>query len=160
ILAGLQPGELTVLAAASSVGKTTFLVNIARHLAIEEGFPVLIVSLQHSQIQFAERIMCCQARVDTQRFRTGRMSSDEVGRLIEASTTLRRAKLFIDDHDRQTAATIFERARLVHAEHRLAAILIDSYEVIEPEDPSLFWMAQIERTTRSLSQHARALAIP
>src|SRR5262249_15951839 len=82
--AGLQNSELIILAARPSVGKTAFSLNIVRHIAVEENQPVFFVSLEQSRIELAERLLSCQARVDSHRLRKGHLSSDDMQKLIEA----------------------------------------------------------------------------
>ena len=65
LTAGFQNDELIIIAARPSVGKTAFALNIARHVVVEEGLPVLFVSLEQARIELAERLLCCQARVDS-----------------------------------------------------------------------------------------------
>src|SRR5262249_40111050 len=97
ITAGLQNSELIIIAARPSVGKTAFSLNLVRNMAVEGGVPVFFVSLEQSRIELAERLLCCQSRVDSHKLRKGHLSSDELHRLIEAGGVLRNAKLFIDD---------------------------------------------------------------
>ena len=72
LTAGMQNSELIIVAARPSVGKTAFALNIARHVAIEENLPVLFVSLEQARIELAERLLCCQSRVDSHHLRRGR----------------------------------------------------------------------------------------
>ena len=83
ITAGLQNSELIIVAARPSVGKTSFALNIARNIVVEEGQPVFFVSLEQSRIELAERF-CCQARVDSHKLRKGSLNSDDMEKLIEA----------------------------------------------------------------------------
>src|SRR5438132_4895094 len=83
--AGLQNSELVIVAARPSVGKTAFALNIVRHLVVEEAKPIFFVSLEQSRIELAERLLCCQARVDSHKLRKGHLSSEDMDRLIEAA---------------------------------------------------------------------------
>src|SRR5205823_2294661 len=109
--AGLQNSELIVIAARPSVGKTAFALNLARHIAVEDNGPTFFVSLEQSRIELAERLLCCQARVDSHKLRKGQLSSDDVAKLMEAGDTLSRAKLFIDDTPGQGMLRIAANAR-------------------------------------------------
>src|SRR5262249_39671085 len=80
--AGLQNSELIIVAARPSVGKTAYALTLARHVAVEEKQPVFFVSLEQSRIELAERMLCCQARVDSHKLRKGHLASDEMQRLI------------------------------------------------------------------------------
>ena len=97
ITAGLHNSELIIIAARPSVGKTAFALNLLRNIVNEPGRPAFFVSLEQSRIELAERLLCCQARVDSHRLRKGSLSADEMEKLIEAGGVLRNAKLFIDD---------------------------------------------------------------
>src|SRR5262245_1889574 len=97
ITAGLQNSELILVAARPSVGKTAFALNIVRNIAVDERQPVFFVSLEQSRIEIAERMLCCQARVDSHKLRKGNLSRDDMDKLVEAGGLLRDAKLFIDD---------------------------------------------------------------
>ena len=82
--AGLQPGDLIVLAARPSMGKTAFAINIGEHVAIQEGLPVLVFSMEMGAAQLALRMVGSIGRIDQSHLRTGRLADDEWGRLTEA----------------------------------------------------------------------------
>src|SRR5438270_345178 len=82
--AGLQNSELIILAARPSVGKTAMALNIARHVAVDEKAPVFFVSLEQARIDLAERLLVCQARVDSHKPRKGTMGGEETQRILEA----------------------------------------------------------------------------
>ena len=86
--AGLQNSELVIIAARPSIGKTSFALNLARHIALEEKQPVFFVSLEQSRIELAERLLCCQARVDSHKLRTGHLSSEDMKILVAAGGQL------------------------------------------------------------------------
>ena len=90
--AGLQNSELIIVAARPSVGKTAFAVNIARHVAVEVDKPVFIVSLEQSRIELAERLLCCQARVNSHNLRKGHVGNEDMQKLIEAGGVLQMPK--------------------------------------------------------------------
>ena len=115
--AGLHANELVIIAARPSVGKTAFALNVVRHVIVEERVPVFFVSLEMSRLELAERLLCCQGRVDSHRLRKGTLNSDEIAKLMEAGDTLRGnaqagwVKLFIDDSPRPNhVAHLGERA--------------------------------------------------
>ncbi len=158
--AGLQANELIILAARPSVGKTSFGLNIARHVIVEERLPVFFVSLEQSRIELAERLLCCQARVDSHRLRTGRLSSEDMDRLLAAGDVLRQAKLFIDDTPSQGMLRVAANARRLQRRHDIRLVVIDYLQLIEPEnrrDPRQEQVAQISRRLKYL---ARELKLP
>ena len=160
ITAGLQNSELVIVAARPSVGKTAFALNITRNIVVEEGPPVFFVSLEQSRIELAERLLCCQARVDSHKLRKGVLSSDDMQKLIEAGGVLRNAKLFIDDTPGQGMLRIAANARRLLLRHHIKLVVIDYLQLIEPEnrkDPRQEQVAQISRRLKFL---ARELKIP
>lgn len=158
--AGLQNSELIILAARPSVGKTAFSLNIVRHIVVDDGHPVFFVSLEQSRIELAERLLCCQARVDSHRLRKGTLNSDDMQKLIDAGGTLRSAKLFIDDTPGQGMLRIAANARRLKLRHSIRLVVIDYLQLIEPDnrrDPRQEQVAQISRRLKFL---ARELQIP
>ena len=89
--AGLQKGDLIVLAARPSMGKTAFALNIAEHVAVQEGLPVLVFSMEMGASQLALRMVGSLGRIDQQHLRTGALRDDEWGRLAEAVGPARQA---------------------------------------------------------------------
>jgi replicative DNA helicase len=165
ITAGLQNSELIILAARPSVGKTAFALNIVRHVIVEERMPVFFVSLEQARVELAERLLACQARVDSHRIRKGNLSSDDIQRLMDAGAALKGThqnpvKLFIDDTPAQTMLRIAANARRLKLRHGIKLIVIDYLQLIEPEnrrDPRQEQVAQISRRLKFL---ARELDIP
>lgn len=94
---GLQAGDLVVLAARPSMGKTSFAVNIAEHVALNEGLPVAIFSMEMGAAQLAVRIVGSIGRVNQGNLRTGKLNDDEWPRLTEAIERLRTVSLHIDE---------------------------------------------------------------
>jgi replicative DNA helicase len=158
--AGLQNSELIILAARPSVGKTAFALNIARHVAIERENPVFVVSLEQSRIELAERLLCCQARVDSQKLRKGHLSSQDMEMLIEAGGTLRDAKLFIDDTPGQGMLRIAANARRLKLRHGIKLVVIDYLQLIEPDNRRENRQEQVANISRRLKFLARELQIP
>jgi replicative DNA helicase len=142
------------------VHNTSFALNIARNIVVDEGQPVFFVSLEQSRIELAERLLCCQARVDSHKLRKGSLNSDDMEKLIEAGGVLRNAKLFIDDTPGQGMLRIAANARRLKLRHHLKLVVIDYLQLIDPDnrrDPRQEQVAQISRRLKFL---ARELAIP
>jgi replicative DNA helicase len=160
LTAGLQNSELVIVAARPSVGKTSFALNFVRNIIVEHGLPVFFVSLEQSKIELAERLLCCQARVDSHKLRKGNLGSDDMQKLIEAGGILRNARLFIDDSPGQGMLRIAANARRLKLRHQLRLVVIDYLQLIEPDnrrDPRQEQVAQISRRLKFL---ARELKIP
>jgi replicative DNA helicase len=109
--AGLQPGDLIVLAARPSMGKTAFALNIAEHVAVNEGLPAVVFSMEMGASQLALRMVGSLGRIDQQNLRTGRLRDEEWGRLTEAVDKLGKASIFIDESAALTPSELRARAR-------------------------------------------------
>ncbi|HEV8314705.1 MAG TPA: replicative DNA helicase [Burkholderiaceae bacterium] len=109
--AGLQPGDLLILAARPSMGKTAFALNIAEHVSVAEGLPVVVFSMEMGASQLALRMVGSLGRIDQSGLRTGRLRDDEWGRLTEAVDKLGKASLFIDETPALTPAELRARSR-------------------------------------------------
>jgi len=158
--AGLQNSELVIIAARPSAGKTAFALNLARHVAVEEGHPVFVVSLEQSRIELAERLLCSQARVDSHRLRKGNLSSADMQKLIEAGGILRNAKLFIDDTPSLGMLRIAANARRLKLRQSVRLVVIDYLQLIEPDNRRDSRQEQVAHISRRLKHLARELAIP
>jgi replicative DNA helicase len=160
ITAGLQNSELIIIAARPSVGKTSFALNLIRNIVVRDPASVFFVSLEQSRIELAERLLCCQARVDSHRLRKGHLSAEDMQKLIEAGGVLRNTKLFIDDSPGQGMLRIAANARRLKLRHDIRLVCIDYLQLIEPDnrrDPRQEQVAQISRRLKFL---ARELHIP
>jgi replicative DNA helicase len=164
ITAGLQNSELVIIAARPSVGKTAFALNLVRNVIVEEKKAVLFFSLEQSRIELAERLLCCQSRVDSHKIRKGHLNSDDIQKLMDAGDHLRKSRLFIDDTPSrsmlQIAATARRLKKKLEKEGGLSLIVIDYLQLIDPEnrrDPRQEQVAQISRRLKFL---ARELVIP
>jgi replicative DNA helicase len=164
ITAGLQNSELVIVAARPSVGKTAFALNVVRHVIVEEKLPVLFVSLEMARVELAERLLACEARVDSHKIRKGTLGSDDISKLMDAGGVLSKARLYIDDTPARSMLQIAATARrLMKKEEKnggLKMIVIDYLQLIEPEnrrDPRQEQVAQISRRLKIL---ARDLKVP
>ena len=97
LTAGFQPANLIILAARPSMGKSAFALEIANHVAVDAGKPCAFFSLEMSQQEVAQRLMCSRAKVDAHHIRTGKLAKDDWPRLIKACGQLEAAPLYVDD---------------------------------------------------------------
>ena len=111
LTAGLQAGDLIVLAARPSMGKTALALNIAEHVAVREGLPVVVFSMEMGASQLALRMVGSLGRIDQQHLRTGALRDDEWGRLSEAVEKLGKVSLFIDESGSLSPTELRARAR-------------------------------------------------
>jgi replicative DNA helicase len=160
LTAGLHDSELVIIAARPSVGKTSFALNLVRHIIVNEKLPVFFVSLEQSRIELAERLLCSQARVDSQRLRKGALTAEDMEKLIEAGSTLREGQLFIDDSPSQGMLRISANARRLKRRRDIRLVVLDYLQLIEPEnrrDPRHEQVAQVSRRLKTL---AKELEVP
>jgi replicative DNA helicase len=160
LTAGLQNNELVILAARPSVGKTAMALNMVRHIIVEDQIPVFFVSLEQSRIELAERLLCCQAKVDSHHLRQGRLSRDDMQKLIEGGERLSRAPLYIDDTPAQSMLRIAANARRLKRRKDVRLVVIDYLQLIEPENRRDPRQEQVAQTSRRLKFLARELHIP
>mgnify|MGYP001560841357 FL=1 len=163
ILAGLQKSDLVILAARPSMGKTALALDIALNVARSIKIPVGIFSLEMSQDQLIDRLICSQANVDLWRMRTGRLSEkeddDDFPKIGHAMAILSEAPIFIDDSATANIMEIRTKCRRLQAEHGLGLIIIDYLQLMEGRKNENR-VQEVAEITRSLKGIARELNIP
>ena len=128
---GLQAGDLIVLAARPSMGKTAFAINIAEHVALKEGLPVAVFSMEMGAAQLAVRIVGSIGRIDQGHLRTGKLTDEEWPRLTEAIEKLRNISLHIDETAGLTASELRANARrLARQCGKLGLIVVDYLQLM------------------------------
>lgn len=134
---GLQPGDLVVLAARPSMGKTAFAINIAEHVALNEGLPVAVFSMEMGASQLAVRVVGSIGRIDQGHLRTGKLSDDEWPRLTEAIEKLRTVSLHIDETPGLTSSELRANARrLARQCGKLGLIVVDYLQLMSGSSSS------------------------
>src|SRR5207253_11040608 len=121
---GLQPADFIIIAGRPSMGKTAFALNIAQHVGIHLRGRVLVLSLEMSAQQIVQRMLCSEAKVDSQAVRTGYLSSSDWHRLTAAAGRLSEASIFIDDSPGLTVPDARANARRSNAEHGLCLLAV------------------------------------
>ena len=157
---GLHNSELVILAARPSMGKTAFAMNIAEHAAINLKQPVLFVSLEMAALELADRLLCSAAQVNGHRLRNGTISQEDRRRLVQKSSEIGAAPLFIDDTPSRTLTEIAAVARRLKRKQGLSMIVIDYLQLIEPDNPRDPRQEQVARIARRLKGMSRELDIP
>lgn len=162
ILSGFQKSDLVVLAARPSLGKTAFALDIARHVAVTEGIPVGIFSLEMSRGQLVDRLIASEANVDLWKLRTGRLSTDsgEFEEIRDALGKLSKAPIYIDDEAMINILQMRAKARRLKAEKGLGLIIVDYLQLMVPRTQSDSMVQQITEISRSLKGLAKELDIP
>jgi replicative DNA helicase len=135
LTAGLQAGDLIVLAARPSMGKTALALNIAEHVAVREGLPVVVFSMEMGASQLALRMVGSLGRIDQQHLRTGALRDDEWGRLSEAVEKLGKVSLFIDESGSLSPTELRARARRQARQcGQLGLIVVDYLQLMSGSD--------------------------
>ncbi len=125
--AGLQKGDLIVLAARPSMGKTAFALNMAEHVAVQEGLPVLVFSMEMGASQLALRLVGSLGRINQQNLRTGRLDSGEWERLTESVEKLSQVQLYIDETAALTSSELRARARRMARQFGTLGLIVIDY---------------------------------
>ncbi len=160
LTAGLQPGDLIIVAGRPSMGKTSFALNIACYAAAEAGIPVGIFSLEMSRDQLAMRMLCAEARVNLQALRTGRISESEWQRLTFAANKLTRAPIFVDDTPALSILDLRAKARRLMSEHGLGLIIIDYLQLLQSRERRERREQEISEISSSLKAMAKEFNVP
>ena len=160
--AGLQKGDLIVLAARPSMGKTAFALNIAEHVAVNEGLPVLVFSMEMGAAQLALRMVGSLGRIDQSGLRTGRLKNEEWERLAEAVDRLGRVQLFIDETPALNSAELRARARRMARQFgQLGLIVVDYLQLMSGSSTSEENRAtEIGEISRGMKALAKELQCP
>jgi replicative DNA helicase len=160
ILGGFQNSEMIVLAARPSMGKTALALNFALNTALADHTPVLIFSLEMSKEQLCERLLCSQARIDSQRIRTGFLKEDDWKKLANAAGILSDAKIFIDDSVGIRISDIRARARRVKKENNIGLVIIDYLQFVRIAGRFNNKEQEIAEISRSVKDMAKELGLP
>jgi len=161
ILAGLQKSDFIVLAARPSLGKTSFALDMARHIALKENTGVGIFSLEMSKEQVVDRLIAAQSHVELQKIRTGKyLTEDDFSRISQSLDLLSRAPVYIDDTVSANVLQMRAMARRLQAEHPLGIIIVDYLQLMEGRGKSDNRVQEVSEISRSLKGLARELNVP
>ncbi|MCU0573132.1 MAG: replicative DNA helicase [Syntrophobacteraceae bacterium] len=160
LTAGFQPSDLIIIAARPSMGKTALALNIARNAAVDSGIPIGFFSLEMSKEQLAMRLLCSEARVDSQKIRSGFLSSQEGGKMIAAASAFLEAPIFIDDTPALSALELRAKARRMMAERGLGMVIVDYLQLMRGREGTERREQEISEISRALKALAKELYIP
>ena len=160
--AGLQPGDLIIVAGRPSMGKTALALNFAEHVAMDIGMPVAVFSMEMSGMQLAARVLGSIARVDQHKMRTARLSDEEWQRLSQAMGRLHEAPLFIDETAALNALELRARARRLKRQcGKLGLLMVDYLQLMSATTHGQENRAtEISEISRSLKALAKELDVP
>jgi replicative DNA helicase len=157
---GFQPSDFIIIAGRPSMGKTAFALNIAQYVGVEVGGTVLVLSLEMSAQQLVQRMLCSEAKVDSQAVRTGFLNSSDWHRLTAAAGRLSEAHIFIDDSPALSVLEARAKARRMKSEHGLNLLIIDYLQLMRGRAAMENRQQEISEISRSLKALAKELNIP
>ena len=158
---GLQPGDLVIVAGRPSMGKTAFSLNIGEHVAIDQGLPVAVFSMEMGATQLALRMVSSVGRLDQQRLRTGRLIDDDWPRLTGAIQKMQDAQLFVDETPALNSLELRARARrLARQSGQLGLIIVDYLQLMSASSSGENRATEISEISRSLKGLAKELGCP
>ena len=161
MLAGLQPNALYVLGARPSAGKTALALGIASNAALKARRPVLIFSLEMSQLELSQRILCSEALVDSGRVRTGKVGEPEWSRLSQAVGSLAEAPIYIDDNPHTSVMEIRAKARRLKSRvGDLGLVVVDYIQLMTGRSGAESRQVEVSEISRGLKILARELEAP
>jgi replicative DNA helicase len=160
--AGLHEGELIIVAARPSMGKTAFALNMAQHITLDPQDPrtVAVFSLEMSKESLLTRMVCASARVDQQKFRAGYLNADERRRLQMAAMQMVEAPLFIDDTAGANLMDVHAKLRRLQAEHGLGMVIIDYLQLMSSRGRSENRNQEVSALSRGLKLMAKEMRVP
>ncbi|MFC3802682.1 replicative DNA helicase [Cohnella sp. GCM10012308] len=159
--AGFQSGDLIIVAARPSVGKTAFALNIAQNVAVKVKETVAVFSLEMSAGQLVQRMICAEAQIDASRMRTGYFEGDDWEKMSVAVGRLADANIFLDDTPGITVNEIRAKCRRLKKEKGLGLILIDYLQLIQGRGGrGVNRQEEVSQISRTLKQLARELEVP
>lgn len=158
---GLQPGDLVIVAGRPSMGKTSFSMNIGEHVAIEQGLPVAVFSMEMGAVQLAMRMVGSVGMLDQHRMRTGKLTTDDWPRLTHAVQQVQEAQIYIDETPALTSMEVRARARrLARQCGQLGLIIIDYMQLMSANSSGENRATEISEISRSLKGLAKELNCP
>jgi replicative DNA helicase len=160
LTSGLQPSDLILVAARPSMGKTSFVLNVAQHIGTSTDMTVGFFSLEMSKEQLFMRMLTSEARIDAHRFRTGFLNEKDYGRLSHALGTLAEARVFIDDTASIGVLEMRAKARRLKAEHGLHLLIIDYIQLMQGRGRFESRQVELASISRSLKGLAKELRVP
>ena len=163
LITGLRPGELFVLAARPSIGKTTLAMNIARNVAIRANASVGFFSLEMGAEQVVMRLLCSEARISIKDIRDGNLSAADWGqKVMGACDKLKDANIYIDDTPQISSLELRQKARRMKLEHNIQLIIIDYLQLMRPSgfNKNSNREQEVAKMSSDLKALARELDVP
>ena len=161
LTSGFQPGNLIIVAARPSMGKSGLALCMAANIAVRKALPVALFTLEMSKSEVTQRLMCSEAKVESQRLRTGKLGADDWPRLTAACDKLAKAPVYVDDTGSITMMEIRSKARrLKSKEPDLALIIVDYLQLMTSGSTVENRVQEVSQISRNLKVLARDLDVP
>ncbi|MSO95752.1 MAG: replicative DNA helicase [Thermoleophilia bacterium] len=161
LTSGFQPGNLIIIAARPSMGKSALALCAAANLAVRHDTPVALFTLEMSKSEVTQRLMCSEAKVESQRLRSGRLAQDDWPRLTAACDKLMKAPIYIDDTGSITMMELRSKARrLKSREPKLGMIIVDYLQLMTSGSNPENRVQEVSQISRQLKVLARDLEVP
>jgi len=163
LTSGFQPGNLIIVAARPSMGKSALALCMAANLGVRQGIPVGLFTLEMSKAEVTQRLMCSEAKVESQRLRNGKLAPDDWPRLTAACDKLAKAPIYVDDTGLLNMMEIRSKARRLKARHpNLGLIIVDYLQLLTPAHrrDSDGRVQEVSEMSRNLKILARDLEVP
>ena len=157
---GMHEGDLIIVGGRPGMGKTSFAMNIAEHVAIERKLPTVVFSMEMSAEQLALRVLSSFGRIDQQALRSGHLEDHDWSRLVSASGLLRESPLYIDETGSLSPQELSGRARRMAAKEKLALIVVDYIQLMQVPNNRENRTNEISEISRSLKALAKELKVP
>ena len=159
-MSGFQKGDLIILAARPSVGKTAFALTLARNAAVDAGIGMAIFSLEMSKLQLAQRLLSIETKVDLHKLRTGRLRDEDWMHLTHNIDRLARAPIYIDDTPGISVLEARAKARRLQREHGVGMVVIDYLQLMSGHMRTQSREQEISHISRGLKAMAKELDVP
>ncbi len=161
LTSGFQPGNLIILAARPSMGKSALALCTAANLGVRHETPVALFTLEMSKSEVTQRLMCSEAKVESNRLRSGKLAQDDWPRLTAACDKLMKAPIYVDDTGSITMMELRSKARrLKSREPRLGLIIVDYLQLMTSGSTVENRVQEVSQISRSLKVLARDLDVP
>ncbi|MCA1708805.1 MAG: replicative DNA helicase, partial [Actinobacteria bacterium] len=160
ITAGFQPSNLIIVAARPSMGKSSWAVSVAQHVAVQQKVPVVIFSLEMSTMELVQRLMCSEAHVDSNRLRRGALQDSDWPKISHALGRLGEAPIYIDDTAHMSIMEMRAKCRRLQSKHGLGLVIVDYLQLMQPTRHTDNRVHEVSEISRSLKILARDLEVP
>jgi replicative DNA helicase len=161
LTSGFQPGNLIIIAARPSMGKSALALCMAANIAVRQNIPVGLFTLEMSKSEVTQRLMCSEAKVESQRLRTGKLAPDDWPRLTAACDKLAKAPIYVDDTGSINMMEIRSKSRRLKSRHPdLGLIVVDYLQLMSSAGNVENRVQEVSQISRSLKILARDLDVP